>query len=69
MPNYYSSWSRKSALVIKMSVAAPARYLCDEKYPDVEKIILVQDNLNIRPGGTREHGVCIRRLSRTKHSA
>jgi len=22
------------------------RYLCDEKYPDVEKIVLVQDNLN-----------------------
>jgi hypothetical protein len=26
--------------------AQVVRYLCDEKYPDVEKIILVQDNLN-----------------------
>ena len=29
-----------------LDYAAVIRYLCDEKYPEVEKIILVQDNLN-----------------------
>ena len=29
-----------------MDYAAVIRYLCDEKYPEVEKIVLVQDNLN-----------------------
>ena len=37
----------------RVDYADVVRYLCDEKYPDVEKIVLVQDNLNIRPGGTR----------------
>ena len=30
----------------KLDYAQVVRYLCDEKYPDVEKIVLVQDNLN-----------------------
>ena len=29
-----------------LDYAQVIRYLCDEKYPDVEKIIFVQDNLN-----------------------
>jgi hypothetical protein len=29
-----------------MDYAQVVRYLCDEKYPDAEKIVLVQDNLN-----------------------
>jgi len=29
-----------------LDYAGVIRYLCDEKYPDVEKIVLVQDNLN-----------------------
>jgi hypothetical protein len=29
-----------------LDYADVVRYLCDEKYPDVEKIVLVQDNLN-----------------------
>jgi len=29
-----------------LDYAQVVRYLCDEKYPDVEKIVLVQDNLN-----------------------
>lgn len=29
-----------------LDYAAVVRYLCDEKYPEVEKIVLVQDNLN-----------------------
>jgi hypothetical protein len=29
-----------------LDYAAVIRYLCDEKYPHVEKIVLVQDNLN-----------------------
>lgn len=29
-----------------LDYAAVIRYLCDEKYPEAEKIILVQDNLN-----------------------
>lgn len=30
----------------QLDYAAVIRYLCDEKYPTVEKIVLVQDNLN-----------------------
>jgi len=29
-----------------LDYAQVVRYLCDEKYPDVDKIVLVQDNLN-----------------------
>jgi len=29
-----------------LDYAAVIRYLCDEKYPEVQKIVLVQDNLN-----------------------
>ncbi len=39
------------AVVVKarrtgLDYAAVIRYVCDEKYPNVEKIVLVQDNLN-----------------------
>lgn len=51
-----------------LDYAQVVRYLCDEKYADADKIVLVQDNLNIRPGGTRAVGACIRPLSRTRHS-
>ena len=49
-----------------LDYAAVVRYLCDEKYPDVEKIILVQDNLNTHGVWSLYCGVCIRRLNLKK---
>jgi len=50
----------------QVDYAQVVRYLCDEKYPDAEVIVLMQDNLNIRPKGTRGRGACIRLSSRKK---
>ena len=40
--------------------AQGVKWLLEEVHPEAQKVVLVQDNLNIRPGGTRAPTACTR---------
>ena len=49
--------------------AEVVRHLCDEVHPQAQAIVLVQDNLNIRPEGTRALGACMKRFLLKRRNA